>query len=195
MRPERRTSGKNHVRLEIKRSTELWLYSFADMYMIISVLFIATTALYARKVKEISKVVEKPTHEVKLAAATAGRGPAAAALAIAIEFDPGSTELSTEAIEQLDTIMPLLSGIKSGVVDVEGYADSKGLPKDSEYSTNLELSSARAVKVAGWFLKKGVPESRVRTTGFGRAHKFATGEKGAMSDRRVVVKFYSMEAQ
>jgi outer membrane protein OmpA-like peptidoglycan-associated protein len=195
MRPERRTSGKSQIRLEIKRSTELWLYSFADMYMIISVLFIATTALYARKVKDISKVVEKPKYEIKLAAPTAGRGPATAALAIAIEFDPGSTELSSEAIEQLDAVMPLLSGIKSGVVDVEGYADSKGLPKDSEYTTNLELSSARAVKVADWFLKKGVSESRVRTTGFGRAHKFVTGEKGAMSDRRVVVKFYSVEAR
>jgi outer membrane protein OmpA-like peptidoglycan-associated protein len=191
MREERRQSVKNKIRIEVKRSTELWLYSFADMYMIISVLFIATTAIYAKKAKDLSKVTTRPAQEVRLAATTAGRGPATAALAIAIEFKSGSTALSEEAIEQLQLVLPLLSEVKSGVVDVEGYADSNGLQKESEFDSNLQLSSERAVKVAEWFLTKGVSESRIRTTGFGRAHKFASGEKGPKSDRRVVVKFYS----
>lgn len=191
MREERRASGKNKIRLEVKRSTELWLYSFADMYMIISVLFIATTALYAKKAKDLSQIPRAPAQEVKYTALTAGRGPATASLAFAIEFKPGSSDLSQDAIEQLTTVLPLLSELKSGVIDVEGYADANGLTKDSAFDTNLQLSNERAVKVAEWFLSQKISESRIRTTGFGRAHKFATGEKGAMSDRRVVVKFYS----
>lgn len=190
MKQERRVTGKYQIKLEVKRSMELWLYSFADMYMIIAVLFIATTALYAKKSKELSKLAQaKP--EMNTITVSAGRGPATANVAIAIEFRPGSSEITSEAIEQLNLMYPLLSEVKSGVVDVEGYSDTRGLASESEYSSNLELSSERAVKVAQWFIDKGVPESRIRTTSFGRAHKFSTGEKGAMSDRRVVIKFYS----
>ena len=189
MREERRQSVKSKIKIEVKRSTELWLYSFADLYMIIAVLFIATTALYAKKAKDASRKSPDPPRVVTM---SAGRGPATAALAVAIEFGTGSSELSQEAIEQLTEVLPLFSEMKSGVVDVEGYADTQGLAKNSEFASNLALSSERAVTVAQWFLTKGISESRVRTTGFGRAHRFTNGEHGVNSDRRVVVKFYSV---
>jgi outer membrane protein OmpA-like peptidoglycan-associated protein len=190
MREERRQSVRRKIRLEVKRSTELWLYSFADMYMIISVLFIATTAIYAKKSKELdAQLARKETPKMMIVSAL--RGPATAQMAVAIEFAAGSSDITEESIEQLNLMLPLMSEVKSGVVDVEGYADSRGLASVSDYDSNLELSSERAVHVAQWFMKQGIAESRIRTTSFGRSYKLANGEKGAISDRRVVVKFYS----
>jgi outer membrane protein OmpA-like peptidoglycan-associated protein len=192
MRSERRQAGKSAIRLEVKRSTELWLYSFADMYMIISVLFISLTALYFKKNKELQANLSRVAEPKKIVQVlSANRGPAAAQMSIALEFSPGSSDINSEGTEQLRLMYPLISEVKSGVIDVEGYADTRGLASESEYDTNLELSSERALKVAQWFLNQGVSESRIRTTAFGRAHKFTTGVQGEMSDRRVVVKFYS----
>lgn len=190
MRNERRQSIKGLLRIEVKRSTELWLYSFADMYMIISVLFIATTALYAKKVKDLENA--KVSDKASVATVqTALRGPAAAAVTIALEFEPGSAELTTDSVEKLTTILPLISDLKSSVVDIEAYSDAADRDVDSEYETNLDLSAERAVRVADWFLGKGLSESRVRTTAFGRDHKFTDGDKGEATGRRAVVKFYS----
>ena len=189
MREERRQSVRNRIRLEVKRSTELWLYSFADMYMIIAVLFIATTALYAKKAKEVMNLSKKDVQVEAVSSAL--RGPAAAALSVAIEFETGSTDLSEQAIEQLNTILPLVSEVKTGVIDIEGYADRKDLAADSDFDSNLELSSQRAITVAEWFVGKGIGESRVRATAFGRGHKLSTVSGGEVSARRVVVKFYS----
>jgi outer membrane protein OmpA-like peptidoglycan-associated protein len=162
------------------------------MYMIISVLFISLTALYFKKNKDLQTHMARPAEVQKIVqVATANRGPATAQMSIALEFAAGSSDINAEGVEQLKLMYPLISEVKSGVIDVEGYADTRGVAAESEYDTNLELSSERALKVAQWFLNKGVTEGRIRTTAFGRSHKFTTGEKGEMSDRRVVVKFYS----
>lgn len=201
MKTDRRVNVKSKIRLEVKRSAELWLFSFADMYMIISVLFIATTALYAKKAQEaLKKIEEKPIQQVIVqttGAPSAGRGPEAAAVQVAIEFEHGSTDLTVDALDNLRTILPLLSDLKNGYVEIEGYADGRGpaSENESESTSNLELSSQRAVHVAEWFLKRGVPESRLRTTAFGAAHKFAgRGPNGVRTDRRVVVKFFATGA-
>ena len=194
MKLERRGNVKSKIKLEVKRSAELWLYSFADMFMIIAVFFIAMTAVYSKKVieKPVDAVITKVENPVeKMSAPSAARGPEAAKLQVGIEFLAGSAELSPQALENLDTILPLLSGIKNGYVEIEGYTDAAGLKDSEEYETDLQLSSDRAVRVAEWFLKRGVPEGRLRTTAFGRDHKFQGRLPAGQNDRKAVIKFYS----
>jgi outer membrane protein OmpA-like peptidoglycan-associated protein len=204
MKLERRSNVKSKIKLEVKRSAELWLYSFADMFMIIAVFFIAMTAVYSKRPAEkapevlLSKEVQPKIEDAeqsdpikKMSAPSAARGPEAAQLQVGIEFLSGSAELTPEALENLDTILPLLSGLKNGFVEIEGYADAAGLKDSEEYDTDIQLSSDRAVRVAEWFMKRGVAEGRLRTTAFGKDHKFQGRLPAGQNDRKAVVKFYS----
>src|SRR5690606_9116926 len=98
---------------------------------------------------------------------------------------PKSADLSAGAMERLRTVLPLLSELKSGVVDIEGYSESGELDHGSEYTSYLELSSIRAVGVAEWLIGNGVRESQVRTSSFGQGHGQASESKESMSGRRV----------
>jgi outer membrane protein OmpA-like peptidoglycan-associated protein len=171
--------AKSQSKIEAKRQTELWIYSLADMYMILSVFFIAIAVIYAAKAKRPTVPVETPT---------AGRGPAAVVSTLSIEFETGSARLTEKAENDLKMLMPVLRGSK-GAVEVEGYADGKSLNQDNEtFSSNLDLSSTRAVRVAEWLMRNGVAASRVRTSSFGDSRLYKTGPNGIQTNRRVVLK-------
>jgi outer membrane protein OmpA-like peptidoglycan-associated protein len=177
---------KNHaqIRLEAKRHTELWIYSFADMYMILSVFFIAISVIYAAKAKH---------SVVNSTIPTAGRGPAAVTSLLSIEFGLGTDELSEMAQKNLKLVLPALRESK-GAIEIEGYADGKSMPrKKSKFSSNLALSNARAVRVAEWLIDQGVSARRVRTSAYGDSRLFQTGPHGIATNRRVVLKVLPVE--
>jgi outer membrane protein OmpA-like peptidoglycan-associated protein len=161
---------QSQVRLEAKRHTELWIYSLADMYMILTVFFIAIAAIYAARARNVS---------VSLTPPTAGRGPAAVTSLVSVEFETGSDQLSEKAIQDLQVLLPALRGSK-GTIDIEGYADGKS-------------SSSRAVRVAEWLIDKGVSARRVRVSSFGNSKLFKTGANGISTNRRVLLKLLPLE--
>jgi outer membrane protein OmpA-like peptidoglycan-associated protein len=175
---------QSQVRLEAKRHTELWIYSLADMYMILTVFFIAIAAIYAARARNVS---------VSLTPPTAGRGPAAVTSLVSVEFETGSDQLSEKAIQDLQVLLPALRGSK-GTIDIEGYADGKSLQTSkSKFSSNLDLSSSRAVRVAEWLIDKGVSARRVRVSSFGNSKLFKTGANGISTNRRVLLKLLPLE--
>jgi flagellar motor protein MotB len=176
-------ASRRNLRNEAKRSTELWIYSFADMYMIITVFFIAMAALYAAKSKKDER------QPAAVAPPSAGQGTAVAQSLLAVEFAKGEALLGEGAKDSLGALLPLVKASASAYVDVEGYADSVPLSRGSPYSSNLHLSQARALAVAEWFIGQGVPPARVRTSAHGDGRSFLG--RGAKTDRRVVVKLYS----
>jgi flagellar motor protein MotB len=175
------SNPKNMVRIHAKRNVELWIYSFADMYMILSVFFISMSVIYAAKVKEQAN---SQPH-----IASAGRGPSSVLSELEIEFDRGSADLSAKATDEMSLLLPALKQIKNGFIEVEGYADSGGLRKTAAFSSNLDLSNRRAVRVAEWLINHGVPARRVRTFSYGDAHQWS--QKDINSNRRVVIKVAS----
>jgi outer membrane protein OmpA-like peptidoglycan-associated protein len=176
---------RGQIRLEAKRHTELWIYSFADMYMILSVFFIAISVIYAARAKNMA------TTEVP----TAGRGPAAVRSLVAIEFEAGSAELSEKAQESLKILMPALRSSK-GYVEIEGHGDQQAeLDEESEFSSNLDLSNARAVRVGEWLMDNGVSSHRVRTYSFGDAHGKEDGDKEIATSRRAILKIVPGEGE
>jgi|GEM_PF-5265900 len=170
---------RSEIRLQSKRNVELWIYSFADMYMIMSVFFIALSVIYAAKIKEKHKPVEE--HVV-----SAGRGPASVVSDVQVRFDAASASLNADAIQELKIFLPVLKSVKKGIVDIEGYADTARLSADSEFTSNLDLSTRRAVTVAEWLIKNGVPPGKVRTFAYGDSQIFAKSKVG--TNRRVVIK-------
>lgn len=193
---------RSQVRLESKRQTELWIYSFADMYMIISVFFIAIAAIYAAQAKNSIDMNASPS---------AGRGPAAVTSMISVDFPTGRDFLNETAENNLRLLLPTLLS-SQGVIDVEGYAEDEEVEKfadaedaslasqpaedqeaATEFSSNLDLSNSRAVRVAEWLMRSGVSPLRIRTFSYGDSHLFPTGEKGISSNRRVVLKMLPVE--
>lgn len=168
------------IKLESKRSQELWIYSFADMYMILSVFFIAISMAYAAKAKKAAD--DRPVQVV-----SAGRGLAAVESSVSIAFPQGSDLIESESIESLQLILPVIRASRSAI-DVEGYADGTRLSSSSAFTSNLDLSNSRAVKVAEWLIKNGISARRIRTFSYGDAYQFNSKSDGVATNRRVIVK-------
>ncbi len=168
------------IKLETKRQQELWIYSFADMYMILSVFFISIAMIYAAKAKSASNQT-----------ASAGRGLASVESSLSLTFEPGSAAIAAESEESLSLLLPVIKASKA-LVDVEGYADGSGLRNKIEFSSNLDLSNARAVRVAEWLMKHGVPPRRLRTFSYGDGYQVRKTED-APTNRRVVVRLLASQ--
>lgn len=175
---ESSASIRNKIRLQSKRNVELWIYSFADMYMILSVFFIALAVLYAAKVKQD----QNKNSQI----ASAGRGVASVATELELEFPKGSADLEQRTADELNLFLPAAKSLKKGFVEIEGYADNTPLRANSGYTSNLDLSNRRAVRVAEWLIKNGVAPQRIRTFSYGDGRTW--GPKEVPSNRRVVVK-------
>ncbi|MBS1985198.1 MAG: OmpA family protein [Bdellovibrionales bacterium] len=182
-------ASNRKVRLEAKRSVELWIYSFADMYMILVFFFIAMSALYAHRIKAMEK---EDSHRPANIIPTAGRGPSVAETLVNLDFTTGSANILPSTEENLKILLPLVRSNARALLDIEGYADSKPLKSDSAFSSNLDLSNRRAVRVAEWFMAQGVPSSRLRTYAYGDGRHWGSLPE-IVSGRRVVVKFYLRE--
>jgi chemotaxis protein MotB len=102
-------------------------------------------------------------------------------------FDSGKADLR-------DTGSPLLRVIAAALKDVpnpiliDGYTDSVPIAT-AQYPTNLELSSARADRVARYFMGFGVAEAQVFPTGLGARDPIAANATaaGRARNRRVEI--------
>lgn len=173
-------AARNQIKLQSKRNVELWIYSFADMYLILSVFFIVISVIYAAKVK---KQQDNPPLAT---VASAGRGPSAVSSNLQIEFGAGSAALNEAAKENLSLLLPAVKSLKTGFLEVEGYADGGALAKGSRFSSNLDLSNQRAVRVAEWFMSNGVSPRNIRTFSYGDGHQWSKAQVN--TNRRVLVK-------
>jgi len=81
-------------------------------------------------------------------------------------FDTGGAELQKEAIEGLGQIANSLKSLPNKVV-VEGHTDNIPIQR-GKYTTNWELSIARAVSVIDYFTKvKGLSSDKFIVAGYG----------------------------
>lgn len=179
---------KDHgqIKLEAKRQTELWIYSFADMYMILSVFFIAIAVIYAARVK----------NNASSSVASAGRGPVAVKSMISVDFASGSDEISSKAENELELLLPVMRA-SMGAIEIEGYTDASDSVSISDteggFTSNLDLGSSRAVRVAEWLTSNGVSAKRIRAASFGDSFDHKSGEGNRVANRRVVLKVLPVE--
>ena len=107
-----------------------------------------------------------------------------------ILFNSGSADLSDAVKQMLDKLVPDLKQVSSNPVIVAGYTDNVPVSKRSEYASNWELSSARAVTVMRYFVSKGaISESNVSVQAYAENKPKASNDtdEGKAQNRRVEI--------
>jgi chemotaxis protein MotB len=89
-------------------------------------------------------------------------------------FPVGSAELSESGREQIANVTGLLMDIArrippevNWVLRVDGHADNSPIRQGGRFSSNWELSAARAIAVAQLMIQNGLPANRVAAAAFG----------------------------
>lgn len=100
-------------------------------------------------------------------------------------FAPGSVKISPKAVPMLDEMARILRNSDMSVI-VEGHTDN--VPINSAlYSSNWELSGARAAVVARYLISKKAPAEKITAIGYGGMRPVASNDTrdGRAKNRRV----------
>lgn len=102
-------------------------------------------------------------------------------------FNSGSTRVNKSGRAILDKLANIIMGNSGMTVMVEGHTDSVPLREGAAYSTNWELSAARAVSVVRRLAKKGVNPGSLVAAGRGEHDPAVAGNDAAArkANRRV----------
>jgi chemotaxis protein MotB len=101
-------------------------------------------------------------------------------------FPSGSADIRHEAIPTLQKIGEALSRTNNNI-RIEGHTDNRPI-HTAQFASNWELSSARATRIAHFFLDMpGMDASRYAAAGYAQYHPVADNstEDGRMQNRRV----------
>jgi chemotaxis protein MotB len=110
-------------------------------------------------------------------------------------FDSGHAELKPQADQILGEIAEIFSAPEAQQLKlmVVGHADAQGI-KGRElrerYPTNWHLSAGRALTVADWLRKAGIPETRMGVAGFGQYQPVAGNDTPEARERNRRVEIY-----
>ena len=95
-------------------------------------------------------------------------------LAKRIYFETGKYKLLAKSNASLDEVIKILNENPSFNLEIHGHTDNVG--KDE---MNQTLSDNRAASVKTYFVGKGIPESRITSTGFGETQPIADNKTAA----------------
>jgi chemotaxis protein MotB len=112
-------------------------------------------------------------------------------------FDSGNAALRPEGTAELDKIASALLDLQkqippeiNWVLRVDGHTDTRPLGTTSQFKSNWELSSARAISVVQYLISKGVPPQRLVAAGFGEFQPIDAGatDEAFGHNRRIELK-------
>lgn len=109
----------------------------------------------------------------------------------ALLFDSGSAQIKTNALPILDKIGVILQKYSDSEIEIEGHTDN--VPISGRYSSNNELSSARALSVFEYLMDKTTLDpAMVKHSGRGEYIPVADNStpEGRTQNRRVEIKIY-----
>ncbi len=105
-------------------------------------------------------------------------------------FDSGKAELRQEAFERLDKVSSVLqTTVRDLSVGIEGHTDNVPI-KVSNWKSNWELSSARAMSVLHYLIENHqIDPARLAATGYGEFRPVDTNDtvEGRQKNRRVEI--------
>lgn len=106
-------------------------------------------------------------------------------------FDFDSDRIRSDAAANLNELANSLNKFPNSDLLIVGHTDSRG-----EDSYNQNLSQRRANSASAYLQSRGVPASRIRTSGRGETEPVATNdsESGMQQNRRVEIAIYASEA-
>lgn len=111
-----------------------------------------------------------------------------------ILFDPGSATLKAAAIEPLGRLADALRDIPN-TVQVEGHTDDRPLLPGAQFTSNWELSAARAFSVLRYLEAAGIPPQRLSAIGYGEHRPLKPNDtpEGRSVNRRIEVNITRMD--
>lgn len=100
-------------------------------------------------------------------------------------FDEGSAIIKADSKKSLDILVAQLKK-NDKQIRVEGHSDNLPI-KGGKYSSNWELSSARAVNILSYMMSNGIDKNRLSAAGYADNMPVATNdtEEGRAKNRRV----------
>ncbi|HEX8434082.1 OmpA family protein, partial [Archangium sp.] len=108
-----------------------------------------------------------------------------------ILFSSGSTRLNKEGQEALEKVAQALKDVQGKLIRVEGHTDNVPLPADSktEFASNWELSTTRALVVVKLLQEQGVPPTMLSALGYGEYQPIASNQtaEGRSLNRRIEI--------
>jgi chemotaxis protein MotB len=113
-------------------------------------------------------------------------------------FEVGSADLAPEGLSQIANVASLLSQVAGEIPEgidwilrVDGHTDDRPLSGAGAFSSNWELSQARALSVVLYLSERlGFPPERLAATGFGEFNPIAPNDtaNGRAQNRRIELK-------
>lgn len=182
-----------------------WVISYADLVTLLLALFLVMYAVNSTNLKQANNNIKAEVikeHVVKMPSLQKellqefktdenvtllkdGRG-LIIRMNDSILFGSAETEIQTPAKNTLNKIIDILSKINNPVI-IEGHTDSLPI-KSEKYSSNWELSTARATSVINYIVdSKRINPKRLSAVGYGEFMPLAenTSNSGRMKNRRV----------
>ena len=114
-------------------------------------------------------------------------------------FPSGNADLSEPGKQELEALADVLKDIIPAIPDdlqwilrIDGHTDRVPI-NSSRYSSNWELSTARAVSVVRYLASRGIPEERMAAAGFSKFHPIDPAEtsEAYRINRRIEIKLTS----
>jgi chemotaxis protein MotB len=205
---------KKRRKLHYERpSHERWLISYADFITLMFTFFAALYALssvdkakvesFSGSLRQAFKVMEEPIPLLEektkvllqdiskniqgvegVSVKTDPRG-VVVTFSDAVLFASGSAEVKKEAFDVLERLSKTLNTVPGRII-IEGHTDNVPL-SGGKYTSNWELSTARAASVLHFFITKGVDPNRFAIAGYGEYRPMASNETedGRAKNRRV----------
>ncbi|MCP4767081.1 MAG: OmpA family protein [Gammaproteobacteria bacterium] len=106
-------------------------------------------------------------------------------------FTSGSAKIKPAGQEVLSLIAESLSSYTDRDINIEGHTDSVPVGNNSRYTSNWELSTARALAAVDYFQQnKQINPQRLKVVGYGEYHPVADNETaaGRQLNRRIEIK-------
>lgn len=104
-------------------------------------------------------------------------------------FDSGKAVLRTDSLEKLHKVSNVIQEVVPDLgIGIEGHTDNEPI-KRSGWTSNWELSSARALSVVHYLIEKNVRPGRLAAIGYGEYRPVAGNElgEGRQRNRRVEI--------
>lgn len=100
-------------------------------------------------------------------------------------FNSGQAELTADGLLLLDELQDFLL-LFEGQISVEGHTDSFPV-RNSQFASNWELSTARAISVVQFLAEGALPDDRLRAVGYAATQPLERNitEQGRAANRRV----------
>lgn len=114
-------------------------------------------------------------------------------------FDSGSASMQKAGLDWINTLAQTVTDFPYLELRVEGHTDSTPIAKKTQqgFSSNWDLSAARAANIAQYLVQKGLPANRIAAVGYADAHPISNNEtpEGRAKNRRIEFSIITREEQ